>query len=134
MNHQERRVSYYLPFIQGIYYALLGLTMLSSRIIPHLYFFDESSRTAYLTTLVPVILVVIGVALFLAKNSSRQHSSTAVLGVGIAFSLLSHHSFFLYQFDFGGLLWLDWLMQLTFVLSWIWLLYWQWIEKKFEDI
>ena len=134
MNHQERKVRYYLLLIQGTYYFFLGLTVHSFRVANEFYLLDNSPRGIYLTTLATVFLLGIGVSLFLAKNNYKQAMSGGALGVITASSFFIHHSFYLYHFDSSVFLWLDWLVQLAIFLCWIWLFYWKWIENKFARL
>jgi len=134
MNHQERKVRYYLLLVQGIYYFFLGITVLSFRVAKEFYFLDNSPRGIYLTTLATVLLLGIGVSLFLARNHYQQTMSGGVLGIITALSFFLHHSFYLYEFDSSIFLWLDWLVQLAILLCWIWLFYWKWIENKFNRL
>ena len=134
MNHQERKVRYYLLLVQGIYYFFLGITVLSFRLAAEFYLLDNSPRGIYLTTLATVLLLGIGVSLFLARNHYKQTMSGGVLGIITASSFFLHHSFYLYEFDSSVFLWLDWLVQLAILLCWIWLFYWKWIENKFARL
>src|SRR5690606_15643152 len=126
MNYQERKVHFYLLWIQGTYYFFLGSIVLSFRLATDLYLLDDSPRGVYLSTLTSSMLMGIGITLFLAKKHYKKTMTPGVLGIITAFSFFIHHSIFLYRFDSSPFLWIDWLFQFSFLLGWTWLFYWKW--------
>lgn len=134
MNNQERKIHYYLLGTQGTYYFFLGITAFSFQLVTDLYLIDKAPRAIYLTSLATAFLLGIGITLFLAKKYYKQSLYGGVLGIITAVAFFIHHSIFLYEFDSSPYLWVDWIFQLSFLLAWIWLFYWKWIEDKFANL
>ena len=132
MNYRERKAYSNLLLVQGSYCFILGLLLLS---IPRLlYDLAPVPEPKFTVRLMGGILVGIGFTLIFAKRNYKQNSSIYSLGFFTSLSFFLHDSIYLFHFDGGSFLWLDLLIQLGFLLGWIWLLYWKWIESKFAGM
>lgn len=134
MNYRERKVYSYLLLIQGSYCFILGLLLFSIQ-IPLLYYtLPALPESKYISSLLGGIIFGVGLTMIFSRRNFKQNISSYLLGPITATIFFLHNSIYLFNFEGNNFLWLDLLIQLGFVLSWVWLIYWKWIENKFADM
>ncbi|MCH7410589.1 hypothetical protein MM239_14370 [Belliella sp. DSM 111904] len=132
MNRKEKLIYKSILILQGSYYMLLGIFTL---VVIRKFNFDSLHHDADLfINLIAAIILTIGFTLFAALKEQSVHLSLIILGLATAFSLLLFDTGLFQPGVYYKIIAFDFLLELIFILLWIWLFYEKWISIKFKEM
>ena len=128
----ESKIYKYLLLIQGGYFLVTGTWSLFS--IESFMEIPGPKLETWLVQVAGVLIVSIGLSLLAASRDRHRRLATLVLGGVSAGGLLSVDVIFYLNGDIGAVYLLDAVVEFGFVVLWIWISYWFWVEMRFREM